>query len=78
MDAHGFIQWKGTNACMDINCSCGKLTHVDAGFLYYVKCPYCGAVYELGSTIEFKPVSGPTPMEPHLGEKSENPEDDDR
>ena len=37
---HGWIQWKGTNVCMDIHCKCGMLTHIDADFAYHVKCPH--------------------------------------
>lgn len=80
--SHGYIQWNGTTACMDINCSCGKLTHVcDETFMYYVQCPYCNAVYELDSKIEFKLVApaevGSLSMKPHIGLRSGHPEDDD-
>lgn len=79
--SYGFIQWKGTSACMDINCSCGKQTHIDESFAYYVQCPYCKAVYELGSTIEFKPVApadvAKLTIAPRVGFRSEHPEDDD-
>lgn len=42
---HGWVQWKGTDVCMDIHCKCGELSHVDAEFAYYVKCSSCGTVY---------------------------------
>lgn len=51
--AYGWIQWKGTDVCMDINCSCGELTHVDGDFAYHVKCAYCGKVYYCNGHIEF-------------------------
>jgi hypothetical protein len=41
----GWIQWKGTEVCMDIHCKCGKMTHIDADFAYNVKCVYCGRIY---------------------------------
>lgn len=22
--AHGYLEWKGTNACVDLHCACGK------------------------------------------------------
>jgi hypothetical protein len=29
---HGWIQWKGTNVCMDVYCACGHHSHIDAKF----------------------------------------------
>lgn len=49
---HGYIQWKGTDVCMDIHCKCGSLLHVDAKFAYHVKCPYCETVYFCNGHIE--------------------------
>lgn len=34
----GWIQWKGTNVCIDLHCECGAHGHVDAEFLYFVRC----------------------------------------
>lgn len=48
----GWIQWKGTDVCMDVHCICGQSSHVDADFLYHVKCPYCGRVYYCNGHIE--------------------------
>jgi hypothetical protein len=42
---HAFIQWKGTDVCMDFYCSCGGYGHIDGMFAYYVKCADCGQVY---------------------------------
>jgi hypothetical protein len=49
---HGWIQWKGTDVCMDIHCSCGEFSHIDASFAYHVKCPYCGKVYMVNGHVE--------------------------
>lgn len=49
---HGWVQWKGTNVCMDVYCKCGEPTHIDADFLYFLKCGSCGTVYELNGHIE--------------------------
>ena len=49
---HGWIQWKGTNVCMDVYCECGEQCHVDASFAHHVKCPHCGAVYFCNGHIE--------------------------
>lgn len=48
---HAWIQWKGTDACMDIHCSCGDLTHVDADFAYHVQCGSCGKVWHMCSNV---------------------------
>jgi len=31
---HAWIQWKGTDVCMDVRCSCGNHGHVDADFAF--------------------------------------------
>jgi hypothetical protein len=49
---HGWIQWKGTNVCMDVYCACGTGFHIDAEFAYHVKCPECHAVYMCNGHIE--------------------------
>lgn len=50
--SHGWIQWKGTEVCMDVHCACGALCHVDAEFCYHVKCSECGRVYFCNGHIE--------------------------
>jgi hypothetical protein len=49
----GWIQWKGTDVCMDVHCECGEISHIDGMFCYAVKCPACGAVYALVADIDF-------------------------
>lgn len=49
---NGWIQWKGTNVCMDVYCKCGHHSHIDADFAYHVKCPACGTVYMCNGHIE--------------------------
>lgn len=44
---HAFIQWKGTDVCMDFHCECGAHCHFDGGFAYTVKCPHCNVVWEM-------------------------------
>jgi hypothetical protein len=48
---HGWIQWKGTNVCMDVYCACGAHVHVDAEFCYQVECPHCKRVYAVGAYV---------------------------
>lgn len=40
-----FVQWKGTDVCMDIYCVCGVHGHFDGYFAYALKCPKCGTVF---------------------------------
>lgn len=47
----GRIQWKGTDVCMDIDCTCGKLSHIDAHFAYYFRCS-CNKIYEISSYVK--------------------------
>lgn len=48
----GWIQFKGTDLCMDVHCKCGELTHVDGDFIYFVKCVHCGTTYEINGHVE--------------------------
>lgn len=48
---HGWIQWKGTEVCIDLYCGCGESLHFDGGFLYSWKCPHCERHYAMGSHI---------------------------
>lgn len=49
---HGWIQWKGTDVCMDVYCKCGKHFHIDDEFAYFVKCPVCKTIYHCNGHIE--------------------------
>lgn len=51
-DSHGWIQWKGTNVCMDVHCKCGAHSHVDAEFFYFFECQACGAKYAVGQNVK--------------------------
>jgi len=55
----GQIQWKGTDVCIDIHCLCGKSTHFDGDFMYFIKCPYCNRVYECDQNINLKEKQSP-------------------
>lgn len=48
---HGWIQWKGTDVCIDLHCSCGAHLHFDGDFLYHFICPHCDRMWEMGSHI---------------------------
>lgn len=49
---YGFVQYKGTSICMDLNCECGHLSHVDGDFVYMVQCPRCRRTYLLPCFIK--------------------------
>lgn len=51
-----WIQWKGTDVCMDVRCTCGGFFHVDADFAYYVKCPGCLRIFATNGHIELTEV----------------------
>ncbi len=48
---HVFIQWKGTDVCMDFRCECGANCHFDGYFAYCVKCPHCETVWEMPQVL---------------------------
>jgi len=48
----GFIQWKGTDVCMDFTCECGHHNHYDDYFAYVVKCGGCGNLYASSCNVE--------------------------
>jgi hypothetical protein len=53
-----FIQWKGTQVCLDFYCSCGGAGgHFDGWFCYYIKCPDCNTIYKLPDTLTLEPVT---------------------
>jgi len=49
-----FIQYKGTNICMDFYCECGAHCHYDGYFAYAVKCPHCDTVWEMPQDLTAK------------------------
>jgi len=50
---HGWIQWKGTDVCMDIYCKCSYHGHFDGDFFYSYECPKCKAKFAVGANIKF-------------------------
>jgi hypothetical protein len=51
-----FVQWKGTDVCLDFNCPCGYGGHFDGTFAYALRCGNCGQVYEMPHTFKLAPV----------------------
>jgi hypothetical protein len=54
---HGWIQWKGTEVCIDLHCVCGHFGHFDGDFFYFYQCPECGARYAVGMNIALIPLT---------------------
>lgn len=46
-----FIQWKGTEVCMDFYCECGAHLHFDGFFAYAMRCPHCHVAWEMPCMI---------------------------
>jgi len=51
-NAYGWIQWKGTDVCVDLHCKCGYHDHFDGDFFYYFECPKCHRKYAVGQNIK--------------------------
>ncbi len=54
--AHGWIQWKGTDVCIDLHCICGTHGHHDGDFMYSVRCKDCGRKYAVGQVVKLIPL----------------------
>lgn len=54
---HGWIQWKGTQVCMDFHCPCGHFGHIDDEFTYWIRCGGCGQVYWANGNVEMVPLT---------------------
>lgn len=67
-----FIQWKGTDVCMDFHCKCGAHLHIDGDFVYHVKCAHCDRIYTMGHTILAfeRPAGEPEPECMHVAEEN--------
>jgi hypothetical protein len=56
-DGYTFIQWKGTDVCMDVTCpKCGEHGHIDGEFVYAVQCDGCKTIWELGWSVGLREV----------------------
>lgn len=50
-ETHAFVQWKGTDVCMDFWCDCGAQCHFDGYFAYAVRCPHCKTIWQMPSHL---------------------------
>ena len=51
-----FLQWKGTNACLDLYCTCGDQFHFDGHFASELTCGRCGQTWELPHMLALRAV----------------------
>jgi hypothetical protein len=49
-----FVQWKGTDLCMDFTCDCGGGGHFCGAFAYVIQCPSCKSYYEMPTDLPLK------------------------
>lgn len=49
---YAWIQWKGTDVCMDVHCACGHHGHVDDEFVYRVVCSKCQKRFATGLVVK--------------------------
>lgn len=57
-ETHGWIQWKGTEVCMDFHCKCGELTHIDGSFTYLIQCVHCKRIYWPDAHVKMLELEG--------------------
>jgi hypothetical protein len=61
-----FVQWKGTDVCLDFRCTCGWDGHFDGYFAYVVRCGGCDALWEMPHYLVPRKTTGTahTPVDP--------------
>lgn len=53
-----FVQWKGTDLCMDIYCpNCGKSGHIDGMGVHAIRCARCNAIYRMPTDLRLERTS---------------------
>lgn len=68
---HGWIQFKGSEICMDVHCKCGELTHVDGSYIYMVECGKCGTKYAINGHVQFIEIEEVPEKDETMIQKSE-------
>lgn len=52
-----FIQWKGTDLCMDFVCpACEEQSHFDGYFAHVIQCPHCDAMFKMPTDVPIERV----------------------
>jgi hypothetical protein len=63
-----FLQWKGTDACLDLWCPCGRELHFDGYFASQLTCGNCAETWQLPHTLKPEPVTPDRPLTVLLGD----------
>lgn len=42
-----YVQWKGSDVCIDFRCLCGEKGHFDGLFAYALRCAACARIWEM-------------------------------
>lgn len=50
-----FVQWKGTDICVDLHCECGYHGHFDGFFAYGLRCAECGKEWTMPHSFGLLP-----------------------
>ena len=57
-----FIQWKGTDLCMDFYCpECNEHSHFDGMFAYHIQCPHCETYFKMPEDVTVESVGKEKP-----------------
>ena len=76
---YAFVQWKNTDACLDIHCECGESTHIDGFFIHSVRCAACGRLYALPMYATLHPITAEShPAEVERAKLTERDAEDER
>jgi hypothetical protein len=62
-EAESWVQWKGTDICVDLTCVCGADFHFDGMFLYYWRCMSCNRVYGMSPYVQAIEIADPVELE---------------
>ncbi len=46
-----YVQWQGSDLCLDFNCPCGNWGHLDVGFLFALRCASCGRSWRIAPAL---------------------------
>lgn len=72
-DPRGWIQWKGTDVCIDLHCVCGNHDHFDGEFFYYYECSACHRKYLVGENVKLHELTKDEPGTPRTSVTSSAP-----
>lgn len=58
-----FVQWKGTDLCMDFYCpECHEHSHFDGFFAYAIQCPFCETFFQMPDDLPLKKLDSKPDM----------------